>query len=156
MRRLFNMPPQVLRLLLLVVGIVVAYSTARMFLTPTSFRQYGWYRGVALEELRAREIKDNAYAGRPACEDCHPDHYSKLLKGTHKTLSCEACHGPGQLHINTQEKKDIEKSGPATCLRCHEANPSRPKWHKQINSRAHYTGSSCKECHVPHSPTDVP
>jgi nitrate/TMAO reductase-like tetraheme cytochrome c subunit len=42
------------------------------------------------------------------------------------------------------------------CLRCHEANPSRPKWHKQIVSKDHYTGSKCTECHVPHSPLEVP
>jgi len=83
MRRFLNMPPQIFRLFLLVIGIVVSYSTARYFLTPHSYRQYGWYRGAALEELREREI---VYAGRPACEDCNPDHYGKLLKGAHKTL----------------------------------------------------------------------
>ncbi len=41
------------------------------------------------------------------------------------------------------------------CLRCHEANPSRPKWHKQIVSKNHYPGK-CTECHVPHSPSEVP
>ena len=51
MRRFFQMPPQVLRIVLLAFGIVVVYSVARFFLTPPSFREYGWYRGEALIEL---------------------------------------------------------------------------------------------------------
>lgn len=147
------MPPQVLRLFLLVIGIVTIYSIARYVLTPSSFRQYGWYRGDALMELQAREP---SFAGRKACDECHSDEYQKLAKHEHKTLSCEGCHGPGQAHSNDPRKDNIEKSSYAACLRCHEANVSRPKWHKQIVSRQHYTGSKCTECHVPHSPTEVP
>ena len=153
MRPIFRMPPQVFRLFLLVVGIVVIYSTARYFLTPPSFGEYGWYRGAALTELQAREP---VFAGRKACDECHSDHYQKVLKGQHKTLSCEGCHGPGQDHADNPRKDNIDKSSFGVCLRCHEANPSRPKWHKQIVSKNHYTGSKCTECHVPHSPSEVP
>jgi predicted CXXCH cytochrome family protein len=153
MRRLFNMPPQVFRIVLLAVGIVVAYSIARYFLTPPSFREYGWYRGAALTELATR---DPVYAGKKACEECHSDEYQKLVKGEHKGLACESCHGPGEAHATDPQKENIQKSSFAICLRCHEANPSRPKWHKQIVSKNHYTGSKCTECHVPHSPSEVP
>jgi hypothetical protein len=153
MSRLFKMPPQVLRILLLAVGIVGAYSVARYFLTPPSFREYGWYRGAALAELAAR---DRVYAGKKACEECHSDEYQKLMKHEHKSLSCEGCHGSGQAHAEDPRTDNIQKSSFATCLRCHEANPSRPKWHKQIVSKNHYTGSKCTECHVPHSPSEVP
>jgi len=153
MRRLFNMPPQVLRIFLLAVGIVSIYSIARYILTPSSFREYGWYRGAALTELQQR---DPVFAGRKACEECHSDEELKLAKHEHKTLSCEGCHGPGQAHVNDPKKENIEKSSFAACVRCHEANPSRPKWHKQIVIKEHYTGSKCTECHVPHSPTEVP
>lgn len=147
------MPPQVLRLCLLVIGIVTLYSTARYLMTPSSFGQYAWYRGDALVELQARDV---SFAGKKACDECHSDEYQKLSKHEHKTLSCEGCHGPGQAHSNDPRKDNIEKSGYATCLRCHEASVSRPKWHKQIVSRQHYTGSKCTECHVPHAPTEVP
>ncbi len=164
MRHVFKMPPQIVRLLLLVVGIVLIYSVARAFLTPPSFRQYGFYRGDALELLASR---DPVFAGRKACEECHSDEVQKLAKFEHKNLSCEGCHGPGEAHGKNPDVK-IAKSNYGACLRCHEANPSRPKWHKQIVSRSHYTetkaetkpgaksGSLCTECHVPHAPSEVP
>lgn len=152
MRRFFSMPPQIFRLILLVVGIVVSYSTARYFLTPASFRQYGWYRGDALAELSSRQI---VFAGRAACEECHSDHMAKLKKYAHKNLSCESCHGAAQAHVDNPDVK-LDKPGYTQCLRCHEANPTRPKTHKQIVSKDHYAGSKCNECHVPHAPSEVP
>ena len=153
MRRLFKMPPQLLRIFLLAVGIVAAYAVARYVLTPASFGQYGWYRGAALAEMATR---DQVYAGKKACEECHSDEYQKLMKHEHKGVSCESCHGPGQAHANDPRPDNIEKSTFATCLRCHEANPSRPKWHKQVVIKTHYPGQKCTECHVPHQPLEVP
>jgi hypothetical protein len=153
MRSVYQMPPQIFRLILLVIGIVVVYLTARYFLTPSSFREYGWYRGAALAELANRQP---VFAGKKACEECHSDEFQKLLKDSHKTLSCEACHGAGEAHAENPDVK-IDRSSVGACLRCHEANPSRPKWHKQIVSKTHYSGSSkCTECHVPHAPNEVP
>jgi hypothetical protein len=150
----FNMPPQVFRVCLLAAGIVVSYSTARYFLTPPSFRQYGWYRGEALTELATR---DRVYAGKKACDECHSDEYQKLTKHEHKSLSCEACHGPGEAHVQNPDNPDVKMAvlHYSLCLRCHEANPSRPKWHKQIVSKNHYPGK-CTDCHLPHSPSEVP
>ena len=154
MSRLFKMPPQLFRIVLLAVGIVGAYSVARYFLTPPSFGEYGWYRGAALAELATR---DRVYAGKQACEECHSDEYQKLIKLEHKSLSCEACHGPGEAHVQNPDNPDVKMAvlHYSLCLRCHEANPSRPKWHKQIVSKNHYPGK-CTECHVPHSPSEVP
>jgi hypothetical protein len=152
MGRLSKMPPQVLRIVLLAVGIVVIYSVARYFLTPPSFGRYGWFRGEALAEIAARPM---VYGGKKACEECHSDEVQKLSKHEHKDLSCEGCHGPGQAHADNPDVK-MEKLGYGICVRCHEANPSRPKWHKQIVSKTHYTGSKCIECHVPHSPGETP
>jgi predicted nucleic acid-binding Zn ribbon protein len=152
MRRFLNLPPQIVRLLLLVVGIVVVYATARYFLTPASFRQYGWYRGEALAEIRARQP---VFAGKKACEECHSDQVQKLQKFEHKPLSCEACHGALKAHVDNPDVQP-QKSGFGICLRCHEANPSRPKWHKQIVVKTHYGGGKCSECHVPHAPAEVP
>ena len=50
-----KLPPQIVRLVLLTVGIVGSYLVARYFLTPSSFGQYGFYRGQALEEVKREE-----------------------------------------------------------------------------------------------------
>jgi hypothetical protein len=150
---LFRMPPQIVRLVLLTIAIVGSYLVARYVLTPASFRQYGWYRGDALVELRSR---DPVFAGKRACEECHSNQSQLLLKHEHKTLSCESCHGPGQAHADNPDVK-MAILNYSHCVRCHEFNPSRPKWHHQINSKTHYfTGQKCTECHVPHNPQEVP
>jgi len=160
MRYLFKMPPQVLRIFLLALGIVTVYSIARYFLTPESFRQYGWYRGEALAEIASR---DPVFAGKKSCDECHSEQLQKLQKFGHKSLSCEGCHGPLQAHVENPEVKPEKRSTYGSCLRCHEANPSRPKWYKQIVSKNHYSESKpgakpslCTECHVPHAPSEVP
>lgn len=143
-------PPQVTRLLVLTLGIVVTYLVARYFLTPPSFGQYGWFRGNAIPELASGEP---VYAGRKACATCHTEQEATLSKAGHQNLSCEVCHGPGQEHC---VKVDVK---PAIlhfshCVRCHEAEPSRPTWMKQVNSRDHYPGEACTGCHAPHEPIE--
>ena len=145
------LPPQILRLVLLTLAIVVSYLVARAILTPPSFGEYGWYRGEALVELRARPP---VYAGKQACDECHSDQLQKLAKGAHKTLSCEACHGVSREHADNPDILPVKLTG-SHCIRCHEANPSRPKWFKQIVVKDHY-GSKCVECHVPHQPNQSP
>ena len=147
-----RIPPQVLRLILLTVAIVGSYLIARYFLTPESFGQYGWYRGAALAELASRPV---SLAGKKACLECHDDQAQKLAKSEHRTLSCEVCHGFGQAHADNPDVK-MQVLNYGHCVRCHEANPSRPKWLKQVNSKDHYTGNNCTECHVPHAPSEVP
>lgn len=105
-----------------------------------------------MAELQAREP---VFAGKKACEECHSDEVNKLVKFEHKTLSCEGCHGPGQAHADNPDIK-IGQQNFGPCIRCHEADPSRPNWHKQIVTKNHYTGSKCTECHVPHAPSEVP
>jgi hypothetical protein len=148
------MPPQILRLVLLTVGIVTSYLIARYFLTPPSFGELGWYRANALGLVADRPL---TYAGKEACDVvCHGDQVKKLSQGSHKTLSCEGCHGPGADHA---ESPDLHKLSILTfshCVRCHGEDPSRPKWHKQINPKTHYAGFVCTECHVPHQPSETP
>lgn len=147
-----KVPPQLVRIILLAVGIVGMYFVARYFLTPPSFGQYGWYRAESLTEMRTR---DTVFAGKKACEECHSDQVQKVAKNAHKSVSCESCHGAGQAHASNPDVK-LEVLNFSHCARCHEANPSRPKWHKQIVIKDHYTGSKCTECHKPHAPNETP
>ena len=65
-----RLPPQILRLVLLTLGIVGTYLVARTLLVPQSFGEYGWYRGAALGEIASRTP---VFAGKKACEECHAD-----------------------------------------------------------------------------------
>jgi hypothetical protein len=150
MRRV-QLPPQIVRLILLTIGIVGTYLVARVFLTPQSFGQYGWYRGAALEELAARTP---VYAGKKSCDECHSDVVHTLAGDAHKTLSCEGCHGVSRDHVNNPDILPVKLTG-SHCIRCHEANPSRPTWFKQIVVKDHYPGK-CVECHLPHQPNQSP
>jgi len=150
MRR-YRLPPQILRLVLLTLAIIGSYLVARAFLTPPSFGEYGWYRGAALEEIRARIP---VYAGKKACDECHSDILHKLAGDSHKTLSCEGCHGVSRDHAENPDILPVKVTG-SHCIRCHEANASRPAWFKQIVVKDHYSGK-CTECHIPHQPNQTP
>lgn len=150
-----KMAPQIVRLVLLTIAIVGSYLVARFCLTPSSFREYGWYRGDALAELASREP---VFAGKKSCAECHSDVVKKLQGAEHKGLSCEGCHGPSLAHT---ENPDNDKLNPpimamSACTRCHEASPSRPAWLKQITQKTHYAGQKCTECHMPHQPQEIP
>ena len=145
------MPPQITRLILLSVVIVGVYLTARFFLTPPTFGQYGWYRGQALEEIASHPP---LFAGKQSCDgECHSKPMEDLTKGAHKTLSCEGCHGPNSAHVADRQ---IKVTTQVSCLRCHEADPARSAWIRQIESREHYAGDRCTECHQPHQPNEAP
>lgn len=151
MRRI-KLPPQIFRLVLLASAIVGSYLVARTFLTPSSFGQYGWYRGNALGELA--NARDPLFAGKLACDECHSDILHQLAADAHKTLSCEGCHGVCRDHANNPDILPVKATG-SHCIRCHAADLSRPKWLKQIVVKDHY-GENCKECHAPHQPTKEP
>lgn len=144
-------PPQINRLILLTLAIIVSYLVARYFLTPATFGQYGWYRGASLGEVASATP---VYAGKKACDECHSEVLELLGKGKHQTLTCEACHGVSSPHAANPDVLPVKMSG-SHCIRCHEMNVSRPAWFKQIVVKEHYEGK-CSDCHVPHNPTEVP
>ena len=147
-----KLPPQIIRLVFLTVGIVGVYLIARSVLTPASFGQYGWYRGDALQEIASRPP---VFAGQKSCDECHSEVLQKVAKFEHKTVSCEACHGVGQGHADNPDVQ-LAKLGDGSCVRCHELNASRPKWLRQVEAKKHYTGQRCAGCHLPHQPNEVP
>lgn len=150
--RLFQLPPQIARLVLLTIVIVVTYLVARYFLTPPSFGEYGWYRANVLGEMASQPV---VFAGKKACDECHSEVVQRVAKFEHKTVSCESCHGAGKAHADNPDVKMTVLTY-SHCTRCHEASPSRPKWLKQVNTKSHYPGERCTECHVPHQPNEVP
>jgi hypothetical protein len=146
-----KIPPQIVRILLLTVLIVGSYFTARAFLKPKSFGQFGHYRAEAMGEIAAREP---IYAGMQACDECHSDVLLLHAKFEHKTVSCESCHGALLNHVNDPDHTTIIKQDDSLCIRCHLANPARPAFLKQVTPEKHYKGQPCIECHSPHQPNE--
>lgn len=133
----------------LVVGIVL-FAVIRAEVVPSSFGQYGHYRGASLAEVSARPM---SYAGRSACAACHEDVVGVLSKTRHGRIGCETCHGPRLAH--TQDPASTKGALPDTaklCAQCHEANAARPVRFPQVNTKEHSGGEVCKSCHQPHSP----
>ncbi len=67
------------------------------------------------------------------CLECHTTGYGKPggFRSARETprleqVGCEACHGPGSIHVQTSDPKDIRKVlSTKTCESCH--NPERVK-----------------------------
>jgi hypothetical protein len=147
----FRMPPQILRLVLLTLGIIGTYGVMRYFLKPDSFGEYGHYRGAALVERTALEP---VFAGAKACRECHGEVLAVQDKHEHRRISCETCHSPARAHARDPDVKTT----PFTedhCLRCHSREPARPITQKQIDPKDHFEGK-CLECHLPHHPKESP
>jgi hypothetical protein len=149
----FRVPPQVVRLVVLTIAIVVAYFTARHFLVPDSFGKYGWYRADVLKDYAALPT---TYAGAAACADCHSEQADLKAKHGHKSVSCESCHGPLGTHASDPSVAPPKIKDHSFCIRCHEANISRPAQFPQIVVADHAGDQNCTECHKPHQPKEAP
>lgn len=136
-------------LALLAVGVIV-FLVVRRLVVPAGFGQYGHFRPAALGEIRARPVK---FAGHAACEACHSDVADTKSKGKHSGVACEACHGPLASHAEDPGSVIPKLPDPAVlCVRCHEANASKPKTFPQVVSADHSGGAPCNVCHQPHNP----
>ena len=151
--RTTRIPPQIVRLAILTILIVAAYFTARHFLVPASFGEYGWYRGDYLKEARALPT---TFAGAAACSDCHTEVVEKKAQGGHKFISCESCHGALGSHVEDPTATPPKIKDHSFCVRCHEANPSRPETFPQVDVADHAGNQNCMECHQPHQPKESP
>ena len=83
-----------------------------------------------------------AAVGSETCQACHEDIFKAFQKNPHHAVekdarrgwqgkACESCHGPGSVHAESTDKKDIRNPArlPAaeadrTCLACHLNQPT--------------------------------
>jgi hypothetical protein len=145
----------VFRVALVLLVVVVAVLVARGSLVPRSYGMYGPYRfDNVREQMNARPL----HAGVAACAECHPDEAKERAAGSHRTVSCEVCHGPLGLHVAA----DGAVAAPAfdrsyeLCARCHRKIAGRPEGFPQVVLEEHVPqgleGKVCLGCHRPHSP----
>lgn len=124
-----------------------------------------------LEPIKAEQtapIDAAAFAGPEVCAACHPDWNETYLKTPHagplddparppQQRACEACHGPGQAHVDagggeagnlqtfaTEEPADVRS---APCLACHASDP---QMHHFLASEHAAADVACTDCHDPH------
>jgi len=148
-----KIPPQISRLLLLTVVIVLLFMSAKTILVPVSFGQYGWYRGQALKENSSSGI---AFAGHEACEECHSDIVKRKAGARHKGLNCEACHEANAAHAEDPNVSPGKITNPQFCLRCHVKDFAKPEKFPQVDAHEHAGKDACGTCHDPHRPSESP
>ncbi len=132
------------------VGLIV-FLFLRSYFVPSTFGEYGHYRGAALGQIAARPV---VYAGHKACEDCHPDQVQTKQAGKHAGVNCEACHGALVKHA--EDPASLIPQLPDTktlCPVCHRQELARPKTFPQVNVEEHAADMPCNTCHKPHSPS---
>jgi len=103
------------------------------------------------------------FAGAETCLDCHDDMAAELLQTVHGQLSdyqypglaigCEACHGPGAAHAESEDPEDIflptaemGNDGTDLCLDCHKTGHTL-NWEMSAHAESDV---SCLSCHKLH------
>jgi DmsE family decaheme c-type cytochrome len=103
------------------------------------------------------------YAGTETCVTCHTTEGDSLKKTAHgQTMNprspaakqgCESCHGPGQAHVDDEQKGHIRKFAQMTpgdvsetCLTCHNRG-THAAWEGSAHERRKL---SCTTCHSVH------
>jgi hypothetical protein len=134
----------------LFVAGVALFLIVRTILVPRDFHELGHFRTGALADNMARPL---AFAGREACESCHPDIVDERKGSRHAAIACEACHGALAKHADDPGSlKPTLPDAPTLCLVCHREDVGSPRTFKQVNPQEHMGGQPCISCHKPHHP----
>jgi len=166
------MPKHIVRLIFLIGILGAAILGARAVFIDKSFGIHGHYRADAVAEIAA---DTPIYQGAASCQSCHGERYAMWLKGVHKVVTCETCHGASAKHpsappaapsapvdprmhsrIAAERLDHVKLANPTDtvklCTLCHEKMPGRPATQRQIEVSRHVAGQQCIVCHNPHSP----
>ncbi|MBF0112927.1 MAG: hypothetical protein HQK74_09380 [Desulfamplus sp.] len=154
-----------MRIILVVISVVAVSGVGLLVkaqLIPKSFGLYGAYRADAIDEEAQRVVRHGTNA---SCFGCHPYEAKTHLKGDHKTISCEFCHGTYSDHVNNGKKiadLPVKKGGEITtlCLRCHNTEikarstiviktVAMPDHLEQQKVKLTH---NCNQCHNVHAP----
>ena len=144
-----------LRVVIIFIAALVGFLLVRSLLVPKSFGKVGHYRADAVGEF---SLLPRQYAGEPACKKCHAQQASDKTKSSHRSISCESCHGALSAHAENPKSADARPRRPketemrAFCGNCHGKSLSRPAKFPQIDLEEHNRGMACNQCHQPHQP----
>jgi DmsE family decaheme c-type cytochrome len=97
---------------------------------------------------RTANVVDAELVGADECEDCH-DEVKERAPSTEYHADCESCHGPGSLHVESEEPEDVRYPASSDCLGCHESGRTgHLAWATGEHERA---GVICSDCHDLHN-----
>lgn len=150
----------VFRAAILLLAVVGSLLLGRSLFVPKTWGEFGWYRGAAVAEHRARPVR---HLGDETCAMCHENEFTEHAAGVHAVVRCELCHGPLVLHANLEDGEKIAdmpiRRTRELCELCHRRLDARPASFPQIDVREHLTAQdieltpdACFDCHDPHSP----
>jgi hypothetical protein len=150
----------VFRAAILLIAVVVTLLLSRSIFVPETWGEYGWYRGAAVDDHRAKPVR---HLGDDSCSPCHDTEYAEHAAGVHAPVRCELCHGPATLHVDFEEGEIIAempiRRNRELCELCHSRLAARAEGFPQIDVREHLAENggelspdACFECHDPHSP----
>lgn len=112
------------------------------------------------------DIPGATFAGTESCIPCHENHTRDFHTATHSamktdwsevgSLGCEACHGPGSIHVEsggTLQTIVNPGNSPDVCYRCHQDVRSRfglPSHHPVAEEIFGGHEVTCASCHSSH------
>lgn len=115
-------------------------------------------------------MAEGSFLGPDVCADCHQDKIETLKVSPHGQPAdkrtpfgkegCEQCHGPGELHFDTEGNCIISMTGRygetveqrnKVCLNCHQSG-DRMHWFGSLHESENL---ACVSCHSIHKPNDV-
>jgi DmsE family decaheme c-type cytochrome len=103
------------------------------------------------------------YVGTSDCLDCHDEMEEAFSRNVHSktsnwgvgTAGCEACHGPGSLHVESDGEvavampTDLEgREANSVCLDCHDGALAQAYWRGSAHDQLEV---ACVSCHNIHS-----
>jgi predicted CXXCH cytochrome family protein len=116
--------------------------------------------------LAAPQIAGAKFVGTKECKQCHSDQTDHFATASHAKLAlsdpkvgdtgCEACHGPGSIHVSAGGGKGNivnPRKSPEACFQCHldkRGEMSLPHTHPVLAGKV-----SCVDCHDVHSGKSV-
>jgi len=121
---------------------------------------------VASASTDKADDQSSGFVGDETCTTCHDTEGKGLRQTLHGKAqnertpaglgrSCETCHGPGKVHVDTGDKTKIKRF---TAMSARDVNETFLSCHAK-NSHAQWSGSmhdarnlSCTTCHSVHSP----
>ncbi|MFQ5804975.1 MAG: cytochrome C [Phycisphaerae bacterium] len=150
----------IIRAVLLLAVIAVAFVFVRHFAIPESFGEYGHYRYRSVDEHRS---KPPVHGAPEACLECHDEEGEIWSEGKHGSVACEVCHAPLGSHVEANERVApmLVQRTYDLCAWCHRRLVARPKDFPQVVIPGHGTEKGaemsedmCLECHDAHNPSE--